>query len=222
MTKRKKTSLIRRLFHRLVVVLGAVGLTIAFFLVLPLMQAISKPPKDLWTVRQMDIAAPPPPKTIEEPEPEKPPEKPDPPAEAPKMQLMNLGDISNLIEPGAGTGFGAPMVVNLGQAMKKSGGLKKLASVRDLDQKPRVTFQPMPSLNARLRKKLHSSSASVYVVFIVNERGRVESAAVQSSSDPAFEACAIKAVRQWKFEPGKRGGESVRFRMRVPITFPKE
>jgi protein TonB len=36
-----------------------------------------------------------------------------------------------------------------------------------------------------------------------------------------FEAPALKAVKQWKFEPGKKNGKAVRFRMRVPITFPK-
>ena len=32
---------------------------------------------------------------------------------------------------------------------------------------------------------------------------------------------ALKAVKQWKFEPGKRKGKPVQFRMRVPITFQK-
>jgi protein TonB len=50
----------------------------------------------------------------------------------------------------------------------------------------------------------------------------VENPLVQSSSNPAFEAPALAAVKQWKFEPGKRNGEPVRFRMRVPITFPKK
>jgi protein TonB len=44
---------------------------------------------------------------------------------------------------------------------------------------------------------------------------------VQSSSDPVFEAPSLAAVKQWKFEPGKRNGKPVRFRMRVPITFPE-
>jgi len=29
------------------------------------------------------------------------------------------------------------------------------------------------------------------------------------------------AVKRWKFEPGKRGGKPVRFRMLAPITFPE-
>jgi protein TonB len=44
---------------------------------------------------------------------------------------------------------------------------------------------------------------------------------VQQSTDPVFERPALAAVKQWRFEPGKRNGKPVRFRMRVPITFPK-
>jgi len=33
---------------------------------------------------------------------------------------------------------------------------------------------------------------------------------------------AINCVKSWKFEPGKRNGEPVRFRMMAPITFPKK
>ena len=42
---------------------------------------------------------------------------------------------------------------------------------------------------------------------------------MQKSSHPAFEQPALQAVRRWRFEPGKRGGKPVSFKMRVPITF---
>ena len=29
---------------------------------------------------------------------------------------------------------------------------------------------------------------------------------------------ALEAVRQWRFEPGTRGGEKVQFKMGIPIT----
>jgi protein TonB len=60
------------------------------------------------------------------------------------------------------------------------------------------------------------------VLFVVDEHGKVENMTVQSSSDKSFEGAALSAVKQWKFEPGRRNGQAVRFRMRVPITFPKE
>ena len=62
----------------------------------------------------------------------------------------------------------------------------------------------------------------VYVIFVVDEQGRVQNPKVQRSSDPIFERAALTAVRQWKFEPGKREGRPVRFRMRVPLTFPRD
>ena len=62
---------------------------------------------------------------------------------------------------------------------------------------------------------------TVYILFLVGTDGRVENPIVQKSSDPIFEKPALAAIKQWKFEPGKRSGQPVRFRMRVPITFPE-
>ena len=97
-------------------------------------------------------------------------------------------------------------------------GLDGLFSLADLDQQPRVIYQPGPLLNAQVRKK---APGTVYILFIVDQNGRVENPIIQKSSDPVFESLALAAVKQWKFEPGKRSGKSVRFRMRVPISFPK-
>ena len=95
--------------------------------------------------------------------------------------------------------------------------LDALFSLADLDQKPRVIYQPSPTLSAKVRKK---APGTVYVIFVVDQRGRVVNPSVQKSSDPIFERPALAAVKKWRFEPGKRKGEAVRFRMRVPITFP--
>ncbi len=103
-------------------------------------------------------------------------------------------------------------------AASDSASVDALFSLADLDQKPRAIFQPGPVLTPQLRQR---SPGTVYVIFIVDERGRVENPSVQSSTDPIFDTAALNAVKQWKFEPGKRNGQAVRFRMRVPITFPK-
>ena len=88
----------------------------------------------------------------------------------------------------------------------------------DLDQPPRVLYQVQPVVDGKLRKKL---PASVSVVFLVDPSGRVDKPRVQTSSDAAFEVAALAAVKQWRFEPGKRSGKPVAFRMRVPFTFPQ-
>jgi protein TonB len=127
------------------------------------------------------------------------------------------------LNPGMGGGIGGDFAVKLpvaagGSSSDGSGGVDELFSMQDLDQKPRAIYQVSPQMSAQLKK---IAPGTVYIVFVVDQRGRVENPVVQSASDPAFEAPALAAVKQWKFEPGKRNGEPVRFRMRVPITFPK-
>jgi protein TonB len=56
----------------------------------------------------------------------------------------------------------------------------------------------------------------------VNANGTVSEFSVKSSPDASLAESVMDAVKQWKFEPGKRNGEAVRFRMRVPVTFPKK
>ncbi|MBE36925.1 MAG: hypothetical protein CMI16_15450 [Opitutaceae bacterium] len=38
-------------------------------------------------------------------------------------------------------------------------------------------------------------------------------------TDRRFEEAALRAVSKWRFEPGRRHGRVVQFRMAVPIIF---
>ena len=96
--------------------------------------------------------------------------------------------------------------------------LDEVFSMADLDQRPRVIYQPAPTMSKEVRKH---APGTVYILFVVNKDGRVGNVKVQKSDHPALEKAAVSAVKRWKFEPGKRQGKSVRFRMRVPITFTK-
>jgi TonB family protein len=42
---------------------------------------------------------------------------------------------------------------------------------------------------------------------------------VEQTPHPKLGAAAATAVSRWRFEPGKRQGRPVPFKMRVPITF---
>jgi periplasmic protein TonB len=210
-----------RITHGTLVVLGAVGLAAACFLLLPLLKAISSTPAPDLDVRSVDTAAlPPPPPPIEEEQ--KPPEQPDepPPPELPDAaEPLDLAQLELALNPGmGGDGFGGDYAIKIQSlgAAGGSGGGEELFSLADLDQKPRAVYQQQPALNAALRKK---TPATVNILFVVDESGRVENPIVQSSSDPAFDAPALAAIKQWKFEPGKRAGKPVRFRMRQPMTF---
>ena len=55
--------------------------------------------------------------------------------------------------------------------------------------------------------------------FVVDEAGRVLDPHVVRSNDPVFEAPTLRAVAKWRFEPGRKNGQVVRFRMSVPVAF---
>jgi protein TonB len=221
---RQPFSVLGEVRHGLSVIMGAMALTLVFFIVLPLMQTISKPPAEdlyLQTVDVGNIEPPPPPPPEEEmqqdPEPEEAP--PELVEEAPPLDLSQL---ELALNPGLSGGWaeGGDFAVKLNTVVSASKGddLNAVFSMADLDQKPRVIYQPGPTLTRELRRK---APGKVNIIFIVDERGRVVDPRIRSSTDPAFEKPAMSAVKRWKFEPGKRGGKAVRFRMLAPITFPE-
>jgi protein TonB len=220
-TKKPKWS--ERVLRRVLVLGGTSGLTLLFFLVLPLIQAISKSPVADLVVQSVDtvnLPPPPPPPPEEEPEEEPEPEE-KPPELLEETQPLDLSQLELALNPGGMGGgwasgdFGVKLNVIGGGGEGEDDALFSLA---DLDQKPRPVYQPSPVIGADLRKK---TPGTVYILFIVDQEGRVQNPIVQRSTDPAFERPALTAVKKWKFEPGKRSGKPVRFRMRVPITFPE-
>lgn len=220
----QRLGVVREAGHRLLVLLGAVALTFAFFIVLPLMQTISRPPTDDLALQTVDLAnaepPPPPPPQDDEPEPEPEPEE-TPPQFVEEAPPLDLSQLELALNPGFGDNWtgGGDFAVILNTIGPQSGeDLDAVFSMADLDQKPRVIFQPAPTVTPQLRRK---TPAKVNIIFIVDEDGRVVEPKVRSSTDPLFEAPALSAVARWKFEPGKRGGRAVRFRMMAPITFPE-
>lgn len=202
-------------------VIGAtVGFTLIFFMVLPLMQTLTKPPATDLIVQsvdtaQLDAPEPPPP----EPEPEEEPEEQEPPELAEDTQLLDISQLEVALNPNFGDGVMAgDFAVKINTVISIAEDTDAIFSIADLDQKPRVIYQPAPQFTKELRKQ---APATVYIVFFVDQQGRVHKPIVQKSSNPNFDEQALSAVKKWKFEPGKRNGNPVRFRMRVPITFPK-
>jgi protein TonB len=209
--------------HGVCVVLGAVALTLLFFLVLPLMQTISKPPThdlELVPVDVANIEPPPPPPPEEELEQEPEPEEA-PPELAEEAEPLDLSMLEVALNPGFGdSAMGGDFAVNINKVASSSQDedMNAVFSMSQLDQKPSIIYQPSPNQTAATRRK---APGKVNIIFIVDERGRVVDPQVKSSTDPVFEAPALRAVKRWKFEPGKRGGKAVRFRMLAPITFPE-
>ncbi|MGE4286316.1 MAG: energy transducer TonB [Phycisphaerae bacterium] len=212
--------LLRRLFNSVVMIVGAAALTLTFFLVLPLMQTLGKPPATDMIVTTVDTAKlePPPPAIEPEQEPEPEPEEA-PPELAEETPPLSLDQLTMALNPGISDSWmQGDFAMKLNTAVSNSKDVDELFSIADLDQKPRIVYQPAPVLSNEVRRK---APGTVYVIFIVGKDGRVENPQVQKSSDPVFDRPALNAIKKWKFEPGKRNGRPVRFRMRVPITFPE-
>lgn len=216
-----RPTLVRRILGQVLVVALSATATPALFMVLPLIQAITDQPHTDLLVRAVDSTSLPPPPPPPEVEQEQEPEPEDAPPElAEELPQLDLSQLELALQGGTGEGWGAGDfsvdLSSLNQTLGKD--VDALFSMADLDTRPRVVHQPAPVMDAKLRRL---APGTVYVLFVVDTDGRVEEPRVQSSTDPGFERAALAAVKKWKFEPGRRNGEAVRFRMRVPITFPE-
>jgi len=87
----------------------------------------------------------------------------------------------------------------------------------DLDSTPRARLQVPPQYPHEARR--NGTRGEVHVEFVVDESGAVVSPRVVRSNDRAFDEPTLRAVARWRFEPGKRDGRIVRFRMVVPVIF---
>lgn len=210
------------LLHRALVFGAGTGATLAIFLLIPVLQSLTAPPEADLVVQEIHTSEPEPPvpeaeaETESEPEPEE--EPPELTEEAPPLDLQQL---ELALNPGIGDGALAgdfAVKLNVAAATNAAKEAEDLFSLGDLDQKPRPVRQTPPNVTKEMRKR---GPGTVHVVFVVDKDGRVEAPVVQKSTDSIFDTPAVNAVKQWKFEPGMRGGKPVRFRMRVPITFPK-
>jgi len=146
------------------------------------------------------------------------------PVAAPALAPLSLSDLEGVLSADGGESFGTGgglssggRIGGTGTAGGLSDALSDIASLGDLDQRPRAIFQAAPNYPSELRKR--NLQGSVQVVFLVDRDGKVVSPKIEKSTNPSFDRPAIEAVRQWKFEPGTRNGEKVAFKMRVPITF---
>jgi protein TonB len=118
--------------------------------------------------------------------------------------LSSGGRIGGTGAPGSGSGA-------------DGGPGDSIFDVSDLDRGASPIFQAAPQYPMELRKQ--RVEGTVYVTFVVDTAGKVQSPRVERSPHPGFERPALDAVRQWRFEPAVRGGSKVASRMRVPIRF---
>ena len=87
----------------------------------------------------------------------------------------------------------------------------------ELDSAPRARAQPPPIYPPDLRRD--GIEGTVVVDFKVDLDGNVYSATVLSATHRGFIDATLQAVGRWKFEPGRRTGQKVRFLLSVPVVF---
>lgn len=96
-------------------------------------------------------------------------------------------------------------------------GTRGATWAQHLDKQPRATVRMSPTYPSALRSD--GIEGVVMVEFDVDVKGRVVSARVRESTDRAFDEPTIRAVLQWRFEPGLSQGRPVPFRMVIPVNF---
>jgi protein TonB len=199
-------------------VLGALGLTLAMFLVLPFTQLFSHVQREILQLRQIEVVLPPPPPPPKQPPPEekKPEDKPEL-KEKPKP--LTLSQLELVLNPGTGGalqgdfGFGGfeTMGPNVVEEMK-------IFELSEVDKEPELIYQPQPMYPARpYRERIGGTTV---VLLVVDSDGSVMRANVsRSSGNSELDDAAVKSVLQYKFTPGVKDGQPVRVKREVSVTF---
>lgn len=125
----------------------------------------------------------------------------------PPIQPMGSAELRQILEPSIVGGN------ETGNALWRDG----IVSSGLLDNPPRTRFQASPSYP--FQAKRDGMAGEVFVDFMVDEQGRVVDPHIVRSSHSIFEEPTLRAVAKWRFEPGRREGKIVKFRMTVPVVF---
>jgi protein TonB len=86
-----------------------------------------------------------------------------------------------------------------------------------LDKTPTARMQAPPVYPSPAKQG--GVEGEVTVEFLVDETGSVLNPVIVRSSNRVFDEASLRAVSKWRFEPGRRDGRVVRFRMAVPVVF---
>lgn len=99
----------------------------------------------------------------------------------------------------------------------RSWASRGLPGIENLDNNPQVISQISPRYPHDMRRS--GIDGQVMMNLVVGPDGRVRAAEAVKYSHRSFAETAITAVKKWRFEPGKRQGRRVAFRVTVPVLF---
>ena len=191
-------------------------ITVALFVALPLTQILSNLSnnEDDSKNSRVQVQPPPPP----------PPETPEPPEEEEveeeiemkkEQQQLSLDQINMALNAGDGGMSSSGVSVQVFDIADNFDDM--VFEIADLDKAPVPLVRIAPVYPPELKR--NRVQGTVNVVFIVDELGNVKRPSIEKSSNREFNENAIKAVRQWKFEPGEKDNKKVKTRVRLPLAF---
>ncbi|MGC1647223.1 MAG: energy transducer TonB [Candidatus Sulfotelmatobacter sp.] len=106
--------------------------------------------------------------------------------------------------PGVGPGWGGGIG---GGAYRVGGGVTA----------PRVIYGPEPQFSDEARKAKYQGTVVLWLV--VGSDGRTHDIRVRQSLGMGLDEKAIEAIRQWKFEPGRKDGIPVAVQVDIEVNF---
>ena len=106
--------------------------------------------------------------------------------------------------PGVGPGLGGGIG---GGAYRVGGGVTA----------PRIIYAPDPEFSEEARKAKYQGTVVLWVV--VGPDGRTHEIRVQRSLGMGLDQKAIEAIRQWRFEPGRKDTIAVEVQVNVEVNF---
>ncbi len=120
-----------------------------------------------------------------------------------EVALDKIPKIGGTGGPGEATGSGLTNV--------------RVFTIGDLERTPRAKVQLAPDYPAAMRAA--GIEGGAVVEFDVDASGAVVTARVVQETAREFGDAAVRAILKWRFEPGRKDGRAVPFRMVVPVGF---
>ena len=200
-----------------ITVIGGFLATAILFLALPFTQLLNLTNSGGTGIELSDYSMPPPPPPPAEPPPPKEDEddkdKPELETKPPPLTLAQLEIAINPGDRGASGDFG------FGTFTADFNALEELEvfELADLDKIPNPLHRVAPTYPYEMKQS--GISGSVEILFVCGADGKVKRVSVKSSTHREFEDSAIRAIRDWRFEPGMKDGKPGNVRMLIPFNF---
>ena len=193
------------------------GSTALLFLALPLCQILSLRQKATQnsTLESPSIAPPPAPIVAELPPPPEEKERTETPSFRNKTPRLSLAQLALALSPGMGDGVGGDFSMYF--EVEAIDYIETIFEISEVDRVPRPTYRVTPTYPYKLKQSGIGGTVSLY--FVCDPRGRTRDIRVEFSTNIQFEEQAIRALRNWRFEPGIKDGIKVNVKMLIPFSF---